>query len=68
MVDWWQIQRVLCALKVQCPAQYVDAIAALYVAFWADRRPIQMEAYYKPTLDGILGNDMSQTVMMKVSS
>lgn len=62
-----EVQRAICACKLECPNQFVDVVAALYSAFWGERKAIQLETGYRPILEKLLGMTESEKVLCRVS-
>lgn len=62
------VQRALCAISQRNPAQLADVIGALFHAFWAEGNTTVGEPEgFTPLLEGILGKEETQQVLVAVS-
>ncbi|KAK5275654.1 hypothetical protein LTR40_012696, partial [Exophiala xenobiotica] len=43
-----KVQRVLMACSLECPERYPNLLAALYRAFWVDKKGVQLPGVYEP--------------------
>lgn len=62
-----QVQRVMTATSIDHPDRYPEVISALYHAFWAEKKGIQLPEVHYPILASILGEDSATKVLERVS-
>jgi hypothetical protein len=56
----------LTATSLQCPELYPEVIAALYYAFWVEKKGVQLPEVHKAILSDILGPEQASIVMERV--
>ena len=56
-------QRALCALQLSQPAALPDAIAALYQAFWVERKQIQQVEVVFEALAAVIGEEEARKAL-----
>ena len=61
-----ETQRALCALSILAPERLAEAIAALYHAFFVEKRQIAKVEAFGPVLEAVLGKDLADKVLEKV--
>jgi 2-hydroxychromene-2-carboxylate isomerase len=54
------VQRALCALSIDRPEKFIEAVAAMYHAMWADSKPIQQPAVAMEVLSGVIGEQSAK--------
>jgi 2-hydroxychromene-2-carboxylate isomerase len=62
-----KVQRVLTACSLECPERYPDLLAALYRAFWVDKKGVQLPGVYEPIVVSVLGEEAASSVIERVS-
>lgn len=62
-----KVQRVLTACSLECPERYPNLLAALYHAFWVDKKGVQLPGVYEPIVMSVLGREVAGRVVERVS-
>ncbi|KAK5390284.1 hypothetical protein LTR20_002995 [Exophiala xenobiotica] len=58
-----KVQRVLMACSLECPERYPNLLAALYRAFWVDKKGVQLPGVYEPIVVSVLGQEVASRVI-----
>lgn len=61
------VQRAATACSLEYPDQLPDLLSALFHAFWADKKGVQLREVYEPIVVAILGNQPAKRVFEMVS-
>ncbi|KAK6380745.1 hypothetical protein LTS17_004945 [Exophiala oligosperma] len=61
-------ERLLTACSLECPKQYPDIIAALYHAFWVEKKAVQLPEVYEPIAVEFLGEESAKKVINRSST
>lgn len=61
-----QVQRVAVACALECPKQFCDILRALYSAFWAEGRGVQLPEVFTPILQELIGHELTSKVVQRV--
>ncbi|KEF56373.1 uncharacterized protein A1O9_07954 [Exophiala aquamarina CBS 119918] len=64
----YKVQRVLAATALDYPDRYPEAISALYHAFWAQKKGVQLPEVHYPIVVGMLGEERAKKVLQRSSS
>ncbi|KIW13293.1 hypothetical protein PV08_08481 [Exophiala spinifera] len=63
-----KVERFLVACSRECQQQYPNVIAALYHAFWVEKKAVQLSEVYEPIAADVLGQETAQKVIERSST
>jgi hypothetical protein len=62
-----QVERVLAATALESPDRYPEVLGALYHAFWAEKKGVQVPEVHYPILVSVVGEDSAKRILERVS-
>lgn len=62
-----QVERVLAATALDYPDRYPEVLGALYHAFWAEKKGVQVPEVHYPILASVVGEDTANRILERVS-
>ncbi|KAK4949765.1 hypothetical protein LTR10_011607 [Elasticomyces elasticus] len=63
-----KVQRILTACMLESPSRHADLVAALYHAFWAEKKSVQLPEVHAPIVLAVLGQVVGTRVIERSAS